>query len=543
MNERRILGTRARVGGFLLGAVVAGVPALLPAPASAGLNATVETTFARSRSTLEGQGDVTSESDTSTILGRLYLAYLGNLYPYVTLRLGGTADTSRSNSTYDGTESDSTVTHVNPYLDLSFNNPAVHGGLGYNRRQEWQETGGSSSPSLVRESVQGLLGFKPEGLPTLDLQLLRTDTFDAAREQNDQRVDHVAWSSRYQPIPELNLSYQGTHNRTQDLLRDLEVIDLTNSARASYGSRFLGGRVNLNSSYGVSRKDTDTRVSAGGEGEVSSPLFPFGGLTSLDASPEAGGLDTSRALVDGDLAASTGVNLGTPPIGGDATARNLGLDQGGASDVNTLRVWVDREVTPALAASLSWAVWVSADNETWRLHQTVGAAPFGPFENRFELRFATVRTRFVKVVVKPLSPTVPGALEVPSLFVTELQAFLTVSAQQVRGSTTRTSQIFDLGVRALLLEGPALNYDVYYLYAATTPDTSPRQTVTNGLSAARRLSPILLGTARLSREDSIEPQRRASAWTYNASLAATPLETLSHTLVFSGRREDADGET
>jgi hypothetical protein len=53
-------------------------------------------------------------------------------------------------------------------------------------------------------------------------------------------------------------------------------------------------------------------------------------------------------------------------------------------------------------------VWISSNNLNWTLHQTILSAPFGAFDNRFELTFANVSTRYIKAVTDPLSPVVPG---------------------------------------------------------------------------------------------------------------------------------------
>ena len=110
-------------------------------------------------------------------------------------------------------------------------------------------------------------------------------------------------------------------------------------------------------------------------------------------------------------------------IGGDTRERNIGLDFSLAQDVNTLRVWVDRELPATISGSFSWDVYTSSDNLNWSLYTTLSPAPFGQFDNRFEITFSSVNTRYIKVVVKPLSAAVQGASGYPDIFVTEIQAF------------------------------------------------------------------------------------------------------------------------
>jgi hypothetical protein len=517
---------------------------LVPSRARGELSGFFETNFAHSRSNLEDQTGASVASESSTERGRLSLAYGTNLYPSTTLRLGGIAEGTLSDSKVAGEGTESQTVRLSPNADLTFGNPMVHGGLGYNRQQEKQSTGAASTPARVRENFQGSLGLRPEDLPALELQVLRTNNFDAGRELQDNRVDHASWSSRYSPFSGLDLGYQGSRDRSQDFLKDLETINLANNGRVNYGTQFLNGRVNLSTSYNLSRQDIETR--AQGSGDVSFSVPALSGFSSLDATPLEGALDVNRALVDGDTAVSSGVNLGAPPVGGDRTPRNLGLDFGLPSDVNALRVLLSRDIPANVASSLSWEVYTSADNATWALHQTVSGAPFRLFEdgvNGFEIRFASVSARFVKLVVSPLSRATPGTLDIAELFVTELQAFLIRPAQEVAGKTTRTSQTYDLSLRALLLEDPSLSYDFAFFYAGASPGGAARHSVTNGLSAARRFSRFLSGGTRLSREDSVDPIRSSSAYTLSTSLQATPLETLTNSLVFSGRLENAEAES
>ena len=102
--------------------------------------------------------------------------------------------------------------------------------------------------------------------------------------------------------------------------------------------------------------------------------------------PRLGALAPNAALIDGNLTASAGIDIGLPPLGGNLQPRNIGLDFLNPVQVNDLQVWVDRTLTPVVAASFSWDIYTSADNLTWTLYQTVFPATFGPFQNRFDIQ-------------------------------------------------------------------------------------------------------------------------------------------------------------
>jgi hypothetical protein len=126
-------------------------------------------------------------------------------------------------------------------------------------------------------------------------------------------------------------------------------------------------------------------------------------------------------MVDGNVAAGTGINLGLPLPGGDARFRNMGLDFLVATGINTLFVLVDRDVSQ-VADTFSWRIYTSSDNQNWELRQTVAPAFYSPTFNRFEIRFANVTARFVKVVTSPLTPAIPFATSFRDILVTELQS-------------------------------------------------------------------------------------------------------------------------
>src|SRR3970040_2605579 len=114
------------------------------------------------------------------------------------------------------------------------------------------------------------------------------------------------------------------------------------------------------------------------------------------------------------------------------------------AEINTLFVWVDRDVSQ-VADVLSWRIYTSADNQNWDLRQTVSPAVYSPTFNRFEIRFANVTARYVKVVTAPLSPTVPFASGFPTILVTELQGEVRLPASEAAGERAATLHNRDVG--------------------------------------------------------------------------------------------------
>ena len=175
-------------------------------------------------------------------------------------------------------------------------------------------------------------------------------------------------------------------------------------------------------------------------------------------------LSSSPFLVDNTVTGPTNStnNIGSatftasPP---DLTARNIGLQFPAATQMNTLDIWVfsvtgatiDTAVPAYLpdpvAGAITWAVYTSSDGSNWQLFQTGVPYPYvldvsRPGVGRFEITFPNAVTKYIKVVVSPLSPFAAGgqANDFPGIYVTELQAFNTTPAANVTGTTTSTTE-------------------------------------------------------------------------------------------------------
>ncbi len=538
---------RAKKTFFLTLSVLA-YALVMRGPAMAdGINGFVELNYnALDTKTSDATG-LSTESKQSSILERYNLNLERSIYPYLKLRAGGLFEKTFTNITTDDTDTRSADTKIIPSIDLTLNNPFITAGAGYNKREEKQETRGLPSSTTIRDTYNALFGLRPEGLPTLDTLFMRTDTYDKARLFQNNENDYFSLSSRYIPVKDLDLRYQFTSNDAKDHLTDLDVKTLTHTARATYSGQFFNNRISLSTSYNISRQETD--ITSQGTGEVYLPLFPFSGLSSTNDLPLMGALNSNPDLINGNLTAGSGINIGQlPSLGGDTKLRNMGLDFVVPTAVNTLYVWVDRELPATVAASFSWDVYASSDNLSWSFVQTVAPAPFGPFENRFEIDFASVAfpvtTRYVKVVTQPLAVAVivPPGFDMSNIYVTEVQGFKrtpTTATETIK----RTTQIYDLSMRAKILDDPYLYYDFYYWYTKTDPAGVTRYILSNGLTLSQRLSRIFTGTARIAREDGEETAGKRVSYVYSASLMAVPLPTLSHSLVMSGRTESIAGKS
>ena len=505
-----------------------------------GISGLLEFNFGTVSTKTTGASGETTKTEAMAFNQRVSLNINTDIFPKLRLETGGIFERPVAIFKTESDRTKTTFTRFTPYFYLTLNDPLYTAGIGYNRRQETVKQAGESGFTVINENYLANLGWRPEGLPAIDAQYVRTNTFDEKRSVTDTTKDFISFAPRYE-YKGLSLRYYGTYDNLKDKLNDVEVQNLTHNAWVGYSNYFFDKRISLSTTYNFLR--AETKVTAGGTtGEVKLQVFPFAGLSALDDTPTDGALDPTPALIDNNVTASAGINIGLPPLGGDFRLRNIGLDFLTPTEVNSLLVWVDRELPPGIASAFPWDIYVSSDNLNWVLVTNLLSAPFGPFQNSFEINFGNVTARYIKVVTRPLSAAVPDSASFPNIFVTEVQAFLKRPVSEVGGEKIiRTSHIYNLDAKARILNIPTLYYNLNYFYNRRDPNGLVTYTISNGFSIDHRFSQIFYGTAKIAREDGRDRDERRVAYIYDASLEAVPLKTLTHRLVFSGRVEEIGG--
>jgi hypothetical protein len=342
------------------------------------------------------------------------------------------------------------------------------------------------------------------------------------------------------------LTYAGTFDDFKDKLVNNEIQTRTNIGTVQYSRSWWRNRLTAYGNYSLSQVETE--VTTSGKGEISFLRSPFAGLAGLSDTPALVVLPPNPALIDGNTSSPAGIDIGLVPPGSDAARpRNIGLDFVVDTEVNTLYVWVDKKLPLNVSTTYTWDVYTSQNNQDWTLRQAVTPAPFGPFDNRFEINFTNVTARYIKVVTKPLAQLPPPTVDDPdptifrNIQVTELQAYLRVAAKSVSGKTSITTQFLNLDGRVLLLDVPSVYYEVTYFRNEASPNP-PTSILTNALSANHQFNRVFSGAARVSREDNEGTRGLLVTYTYSASMMAVPLPTLTHNLVLSGRTAEFEGK-
>jgi len=474
-------------------------------------------------------------------------------FPNLAITTGVLVTNDLSKSTAGDLYTETSTESVRPSIDVRLRDPLsiYYGEAGYSIQKTTTKESNSATQTLYNEIYNASLGWSPVAFPTLPLpifglQATRSNIYDQDRTFENTITDTVQFNTRYNPVRQLDLGYSAIVTKNTDQINQVETDNLLQNARVNYSDGFWQRRILLSTGYIISFNNTETTQQ--GKGAVSISLFPFVGLSNVTDIPTTDTLSPNPALIDGNLTVSANLNIGSSPsLVGDTKFREMGLDFGVATQVNNLQIWVNQQLASDIANSFAWDIYTSEDNVSWTFSQTIFPAPFGPFLNRFNLNFNTVSTRYIKVATRPLVLTVPGATTPnnQSIFVTEIQAAVTKTAQAASGVTTQVDQLYNLNVSVQIGEGFYFVSSYNAIQSASTAngvETTVRQyTLSTGLNLARHfnIGPGLTAAARFSRDDNVNSAGTSQGqYDYGATLSAVPLKTLRSSLVYGGTTAD-----
>ena len=527
---------------FLCPLLVAGLLLARGTAMAEGISGSAELLQASSDVKSTDASGQTSSVKTNTFFQRYQLDYSEMLYPYLNLRVGSGFQKIMSKSESDIGDSRATVVDITPSVALTLNNPFVYSGVGWSVREEKLSSNpGGPAVTNIQDRKNAFLGFRPEGLPTLDMQAARIHNYDKAHETTDNTTDSFTGTTRFTPVHNLDLAYIVTLLHNTDQLTGTVSDSTVQNARASYSNRFFDNRIGFSTDYSGVLQERETKQGSGGD--VFFQLFPIAGLSNITNTPTLDVLSPNSALLDGNLVASSGINIGqSVSLGGDTRLREVGLDFGTATAVNTLYIYVDQQLPASVANTVAWDVYVSSDNQNWTRFQTGLHGVFNPFTNRFELLFPDVTTRYIKAATQPLAVTVlpPPGTDISNVLITELQSFIRRPSAQAAGKTKETNQLFDVNVTAAILEKQLLVY-TFYFSEVTSSEGSPTTFLSNALSSFKQFNRVFSGTARIAEDISRDQSGRTVAYSGTATLTAVPLPTLYHSLVVSTRKQETNG--
>jgi hypothetical protein len=313
------------------------------------------------------------DTESTRLFQQYNLDFSKNLYPYLNVLGGVLYQLTDLESTAAGLESESDETFLRPFVRIDLNNPIYRAGAEFRRTDvETTVTGGIDTED-IRDEFDIYLGWLPVGLPEITVRYNQIKTTDAL-DTRDTLDKTYTLEGLYNPNDHWRFYYYFQRDEDEDNIRNTVVLNDRHTGRIDYGRRFLDNRLALNTGYQINY----TRLELPAQGNVDTVITPTQGISSIDDTPQDGpALADNPALIDGVLTVSAGLDIG---LGGDETTlTNIGLDLGLPTDINKIRVWVDRRLTAAVSNSFSWVVFTSPDNldtSIWTQVATVSPAPF-----------------------------------------------------------------------------------------------------------------------------------------------------------------------
>jgi len=485
----------------------------------------------------------TNETTSLLLPQRYRLSLDRQFYPFLRLNALAGYEWNPGWFTVEGLESSIDTQRWNVYLSAMFGPPVLNATPYYSRRQDFATTASGlasvTTPTFVNQSYGIFLGWNPAGLPLLNLRLDRSEIFDTQRTIRNARADELFLSLAYLEVQDLTLRYTLRWGNAEDLLTGVKARELFQSAQVGWSGSYWSGRLQTSLNYTLGVRFGE--ILSSGAGNVSVQQFPIAGLSLVETFPSIPSQNTlapNPALIDGDVLASAGVDIGFgPSLGGDQNFRDLGVQfPSTTTQVNVLRVWVDRQLPAAIWSTFSFTAWQSQDNVVWTQLPINGPVTFDLFENRFEIPILRTTARYLKVVTKPLSTGVTVDPRYSDIFVTEMQAWLVVPASELPPRTTDFSGNFSGSLRWLIFREWNVAYTLGFS-ATHASDFVPQDwSVQNALSAGKTLSRTVYVGGRVERTDSGRPgglHEVQSRW--SALVGWDPVPAVGATLSYSGQ--------
>jgi hypothetical protein len=466
------------------------------------------------------------------------------IFPLLVLQANGTYEWTPSEGQAEGLWSHTDVQRWSAYVRAVLGSQFLNVTPYYSIRQEsaTAQTAGLPplrAPTLVSESFGAYLGFSPAELPVFNLKYDHTLRYDTLRVISDTVGDEVTFSANYLEVQNLALRYGLRWSSVQDRIDGVNATELDQAAQATWSGSFFERVLTTSLSYTLGlRNGTVTATNPGGT--VTIQKFPIAGLSLVEAFPATPERDTllpNPALIDGDLATGAGLNLGfAPSLAGDVANRDMGVQfPDRLTAVNQLRVWVDRALPAPVASAFAWTAWASDDNVEWTQVPLAGPVSFDPFQNYFQVPIAQVQARYLKVVTRPLPVTLTTDRQYADILVSEVQVFLATAAGSVPQKSSDVSGTFNGTARVLIVRDWNFAYDVSAFFTQQNRLEPRSWSVTNGLGAARSLSPSVSVAGRIERSDYDAGQGHEATNRLSAQVAWVPLPALGMGLTYSGQ--------
>ncbi len=454
---------------------------------------------------------------------------------------------------------------IEPSIEFSLRNSAYSFTTGYRRTEEWPTASLSDDQRLTTLLYFSRFDVTPDALPSLSFDYNRREEFDYGDTRlKDLTEDEYSLSSSYElPSRDIDMRYflNYTHRQTKTPL-DRTEKSITDSFSGNYSAGYEGTYLHEKGLWSVTYRGIYSRdksrifVLETGNFVLERPAL--GGLYVQNANTSVA-LGSLSALVDGDQAVSTGIDLST------GLNHQIGITVSPDESVDRLYIYVNADISGdgVLTSIANWQVLSNTANQAtgWTVISissiTATAVdttdPLNPVY-RYELIFSSSQSAAIfKAVNSALS-------SVSNVFVTEIEAYGTTLFLDKEDKTVSTS--FIQGIEIGTSVRPVTDVTLNLSYSIDRSDRNPvslpqsfggifsnifsdsfengksnfNSTVTRNYAAnavwhAHRLLTTTAGYHRNENFDNLD-NRDFSSDNYEVSFMSDPLPTLSSNLTF-----------
>lgn len=516
---------------------------LLPLTAAADeLKLRTEFEYSNSESDTTNKETGVSENGNSSRFVQLYNLDLSKtIYPNLTFNGGALFESDSSESTSDEQVSTREEETFRPHIALDLRTGIYEMGAGFRKTRITEEISSLPGTSNFQEDMKAHFKWRPAGLPVIRFFFDSVNNYDDIG-SNDMTDESMTLKMNYTVLKKHPLNYTYSRNEAENRITGYNSIVQAHEGRAGYARSFFNRRLSMDVNYSIKHRTTEL---PGSENVTSSSLSPVSGLYSADDTPQGGPeLPVLTALIDGDKTASTGINLGWSVS--DESARNIGLDFGVPVSIDKIYIYVDKRLNSAASGSISWSVYTSPDNtdtSVWTLHSTVAPAAFGIFQNRFELSFPEVTSRYIKVVADPLSSAFIIESELEDVYVTEVETFVSTTSAADTEDITSVDHKAGFNLVGRPTGKAVLGYNFFYTLKETDPSLE-RSTMSNGVYINYAFNKMFSLITRVSHDENETTLDSVAEKTvtdvYSAMLKAAYLKTFEQMLSYSSSEQQTE---
>jgi hypothetical protein len=285
---------------------------------------------------------------------------------------------------------------IRPMFTLSVARPTLNLQLGYDLTWDQTLNDGDVAPSRLLQHALAAAIVNPSEAVRLSTDVQwRIDRSGQAIDTSEVRGEALAaWRSRT-----VTLSAGPTSTVFQDSLHGFSRFTVGLLGTSTWSDELAGGRVTAalgNTSQWNLQRETS---SAGIATDEPRREVPVAALYAVDRTPldsRDAPLEAVPALLDGDLAGPTAIDLG--PTGVDYQA--IGVDMGRFVTFDELRIDVRTQAgnTVPRGGDIVFEVYSSVDARDWLLADAAPVVEFVTASSAYTIRFTSVTGRYVKVV-------------------------------------------------------------------------------------------------------------------------------------------------